>query len=57
MLSISKLDVSNFDTTKVTRFTNMFTGVDKITSLDLTKFKTSNVNEISFLLNKCIFFI
>ena len=51
---VIKLDVSSFDTSKVTRFTNMFSGIAKITFLDLTKFKTSNVNDMPFLLDKCI---
>ena len=50
--SVTYLDVSNFDTSLVTSFERMFSGV-KIRSLDLSKFNTKNVKDMSFLFYKC----
>ena len=44
-LSISKLDLSNFDTSNVTDMASMFYGCKNLTQLDLSNFDTSKVTK------------
>ena len=41
--NIKDLDISNFDTSKVTQMSGMFSGMSSLTSLDLSNFDTSRV--------------
>ena len=43
MSSLTSLDLSNFDTSKVTSMARMFSGMSSLTSLSLSNFDTSNV--------------
>ena len=45
--SLTSLDLSNFDTSKVTNMNNMFRSCRSLTSLDVSKFDTSNVTNMS----------
>ena len=44
--SLTTLDLSNFDTSKVTGMNNMFSGAGSLTTLDLTSFDTSKVTNM-----------
>lgn len=50
---LTSLDLSNFDTTKVTNMTSMFEYSPKLTSLDLSNFDTSNVTSMSKMFADC----
>lgn len=50
--SLSELDVSDFDTSKVTVMDGMFNGAG-MTSLDLSGFDVSGVEDLSYLFYKC----
>ena len=43
--NLSKLDVSNFDTSKVTDMSDMFSSCNKLTDLDISGFKMDNCSE------------
>lgn len=51
--SLTALDVSNFDTSKVTNMSHMFEECSKLTSLDLSKFNTSNVTSMYDMFKGC----
>ena len=40
---LETIDVSNFDTTKVTNMNYMFNGCEKVTKLEVRDFKTENM--------------
>ena len=44
--SLTNLDLSNWNTSKVTNMNSMFYGCSKLTSLDLSSFDTSNVTDM-----------
>ena len=44
---------TNFDTSKVTTMNRMFEGQDKLTSLDLSGWNTSNVEDMSYMFYSC----
>lgn len=48
----SSLDLSNFNTTKVTNMSNMFASCSSLTSLDLRNFDTTLVNKINSMFFK-----
>ena len=48
-----QLDLSNFDTSKVTDMSEMFRCCEKLTSLDLSNFDTSNVTNMSCMFYSC----
>ena len=50
--SVSSLDISNFDTSKVTNMGSMFSSC-KATSLDVSNFNTSNVTDMSSMFVSC----
>ena len=50
---LTSLDLSNFDTSKVTNMSNMFYYCNKLTSLDLSNFNTSNVTNMSYMFTSC----
>ena len=51
--SLTTLDLSNFDTSKVTNMSGMFKGCRNLTNLDLSSFNTSNVTDMSRMFNLC----
>ena len=50
---IESIDLSNYNTSKVTKMNNMFYYCENLTSLDLRKFNTSNVTSMSSMFNRC----
>ena len=48
-----QLDLSNFDTSKVTDMSEMFRCCEKLTSLDLSNFDTSKVTNMSLMFDDC----
>jgi surface protein len=51
--SLTSLDVSNFDTSKVANMRYMFYECTNLTELDLSGFDTSNVTDMSKMFNDC----
>ena len=51
--NLTALDVSNFDTSKVTDMSMMFSGCGKLTALDVSKFNTSNVTNMRYMFGYC----
>ena len=49
----SKLDLSNFDTSKVTNMSDMFEHCNKLKELDLSKFDTSKVTDMNGMFYAC----
>ena len=51
--ALTSLDVSKFDTSKVTNMESMFYGCKALTSLDVSSFDTSNVTGMSNMFGYC----
>jgi surface protein len=51
--SLTSLDLSNFNTTKVENMSWMFCGCKSLTSLDLSNFNTAKVEDISWMFVDC----
>ena len=51
--SVSRLDVSNFDTSKVTSLSKMFFNVRRVKYLNVSNFNTNIVTDMSHLFQKC----
>ena len=51
--NLTSLDVSNFDTSKVTSMSSMFMDCSGLTSLDLSSFDTSNVMNMQYMFGWC----
>ena len=51
--ALTSLDVSNFDTSKVTDMSSMFKGCSSLTSLDVSSFNTSKVTYMSNMFYNC----
>ena len=51
--ALTNLDLSGFDTSKVTDMSNMFSGCKHLTNLDLSGFDTSNVTNMSSMFSYC----
>ena len=49
--SLSTIDVSNFNTSKVTNMSWMFNECNALTKLNLSGFNTSNVTDMSYMFN------
>ena len=49
LTNILDIDVSGFDTSKVTNMSYMFSGMSKLTSLNLSNFDTSKVTDMSWM--------
>ena len=47
--NIQDMDLSNFDTSKVTNMRTMFSGMSKLTTLNLSNFDTSNVTNMFYM--------
>ena len=50
---LTSLDVTKFNTAKVTDMSNMFLNCSKLTSLDVTKFNTGNVTDMGYMFYNC----
>ena len=50
---LTSLNVTKFNTEKVTNMSNMFYNCLKLTSLDVTKFNTEKVTNMSYMFYKC----
>lgn len=50
---LTSLDLSNFNTSKVTNMSDMFYGCSKLTSLNLSSFDTSDVTNMSNMFSNC----
>jgi len=50
---IVELDLSSFNTSKVTNMNGMFAGYSSLTSLDLSNFNTSNVTDMNSMFYEC----
>ena len=51
--ALTSLDLSNFDTSKVTEMICMFSSCSALTSLDVSNFDTSNVTDMSYMFQSC----
>ena len=50
---LSSNDVSFFDTSKITDFSEMFTHCSSLTSIDIANFETINAKNIEFMFSSC----
>ena len=51
--SLTSVDLSSFDTSKVTDMSSMFSGCSSLTSVDLSSFDTSKVTRMDAMFNSC----
>ena len=51
--SLTLIDLSNFDTSKVTEMRYMFGNCSSLTSLDLSNFDTSQANDMNYMFANC----
>ena len=51
--TLTSLDLSNFNTSKVTDMSSMFSNCRALTSLDLSNFNTSNVTTMNYMFRAC----
>ena len=51
--NLTSLDLSNFNTSKVTKMNWMFRAMSSLTSLNLSSFDTSNVTDMSYMFGSC----
>jgi surface protein len=52
--NLSSIDVSGFNTSKVTDMSEMFDNCTKLTSLDVSGFDTGNVKDMSLMFSSCL---
>ena len=52
-VSLTSIDLSDFDTSQVTNMSGMFSGCHGLTSLDLSNFDTSRVTDMSYMFSPC----
>ena len=52
-LSLSSLDLSNFDTSNVTMPNSMFYGCSRLSTLDLTSFSTESFTDMAYMFSGC----
>ncbi len=50
---LTSLDLSSFDTSKVTEMSDMFSACSNLTDLDLSSFDTSSVTNMSYMFGEC----
>ena len=50
---LQKINLSNFNTAKVTDMSNMFTQCTSLKEIDLSNFNTQNVENMSFMFSEC----
>ena len=51
--NLKNIDVTNFDTSKITTMGWMFCECNKITNIDISGFDTRNVDEMNYMFNGC----
>ena len=51
--SLSSIDISNFDTSRVTTMANLFNGCNSLSSINLSNFDTYNVNDMGQMFYGC----
>ena len=51
--SITEINLSNFDSSKVTSMDNMFEGCSSLTSIDLSNINTQLVKRMAFMFSRC----
>ena len=51
--SLTSLDLSNFNTSKVTNMSSMFSSCSSLTSLDVSNWNTSNVTDMNYMFYYC----
>ena len=51
---LTSLDVTHFNTAKVTDMSTMFYNCSSLTSLDVTHFNTANVTDMSYMFQNCL---
>ena len=51
--SLTTLDLSSFNTSKVTNMKTMFQNCSSLTTLNLSNFNTSSVTNMTYMFNKC----
>lgn len=51
--NITSLDVSKFDTSRVTNMSSMFDGLSSLTSLDVSSLNTSQVTDMRYMFSEC----
>lgn len=51
--SLTKIDLSNVDTSSTTNMSAMFNGCSSLTTIDVSHFDTSNVKTMSLMFSKC----
>ena len=51
--ALTSLDLSSFNTSKVTNMFNMFNECNVLTSLDLSSFNTSKVTDMGYMFQNC----
>ena len=52
--SLSKINLSNFNTENVTNMNHMFSLCKSLTNIDLSNFNTQNVTDMSYMFSGCI---
>lgn len=50
---LQSIDLTNFNTSNVTRMYSMFNGCEPLTSLDLSNFDTANVTDMGYMFGSC----
>ena len=51
--SLTKIDLTNFNTDKVNYINGLFSGCSSLTYVDLSNFKTNKVDDLGFLFRRC----
>ena len=51
--NITEIDLSHFDTSKITQTSDMFTGCSKLISINFSNFDTSKVTHIGYMFKDC----
>ena len=51
--SLTKIDLTNFNTDNITYINGLFSGCSSLTNIDLSNFKTNKVNDLGFLFRRC----
>jgi len=51
--SLTKIDLTNFNTDNVTNINGLFSGCSSLTNIDLSNFKTNKVTNMGFMFRRC----
>ena len=55
--NLTELDLSSFDTSRVSDMNNMFSYCENLTELDLSSFDTSRVSDMNIMFASCFKYI